>query len=202
MITPKNKQKVMMISLIVASFFQLLAIIGEQYVLQINFDIELTEQNITATHGLRDDLDNIRNILRYASRYRDDTLVANSFEKEYGLKVRDEKSGKEINEAVSFMRLEVEKLYKLLSIESPIRSNDQSNIISKNQLKEWEIYIISEPLFKKINANQSFYNSLKIKLTQLKNNRHVILILTIVAQMLGLFGGLLFFLFLVKRTSG
>lgn len=192
----------MMISLIVASFFQLLAIIGEQYVLQINFDIELTEQNITATHGLRDDLDNIRNILRYASRYRDDTLVANSFEKEYGLKVRDEKSGKEINEAVSFMRLEVEKLYKLLSIESPIRSNDQSNIISKNQLKEWEIYIISEPLFKKINANQSFYNSLKIKLTQLKNNRHVILILTIVAQMLGLFGGLLFFLFLVKRTSG
>ena len=181
------KHQPMMIALICASFFQFLAIIADQYVLNLDYKIEKLKHKITITENFQYDLQNTLKVLRYAHRFSEDMSMYAFFNRAKNNNLTSEESSSNTNKSLYFTISEIEQIYEIYSIENISSSKDKQELLS-----------VAKPLLDKIKNTETVQSADKKTHKNTENKRHLFILLAVIAQILGLFSLLGFFLFATK----
>ena len=189
------KNRPMFFALLLASMSQFFAIVGDQYVLNLDFRVERLENRIEFNKSLQSDLQNTVKVLRRAARYRDHSWLDGYFNNGRGLQAISDNATVEIEKNLRFMTEEVEKLYRIYSISVVNRSSDET----EKQKDVADIYSFAKPLYNQIYQTEALQNIQKQELEIIENRRHLVIILAVIAQMLSLLSLLWFFLIELRR---
>lgn len=183
------RHKKMLIALICASICQLFAIMADQYVLNLDFKIEQSEHRITATENLQLDLENTVKILRYAHRSSEDMRMRPFFDQQRGFNIIPSTTDDAISNSLDFMMSEVMKIYEIHSIKTQADMTKTKSLIS-----------FAQPLFKKIDeTSKAQINNIRLH-GYLENQRHLFILLAVIAQITGILSLLGYFIFeLINR---
>ena len=187
------KQKPILITLVCASIAQLFAIIADQYVLNLDFKIEKLEHSMVINENLQSDLRNTLGVLKFAKRYTYNIQQSAYYDqfREYG--TAEQTSNYIINNSLKFMISEIQEIYKIHSVKF-----DDTLKESKNYQ---DINTFSEPLFLKMDESSALQKQSNKIRNSLKNQRHLFILLAVVAQILSLLLLLGYFIFELKEYA-